>query len=379
MSIYRFSIRILPLLGIISLFSCGEMNTIISTTSSYKVEALVAKLGLDECSILGPEDALNPILSMETAYDPDAVIFQISLRDQFENEAAVAVVYRERRSVASKVLGNDLEGVILVDRLTDSLPAFSFPADLPMGMYKLVFEVRGEDGVLFEKSQTVFFTGETPFILKGLVSYPPGTGPSSTTLLFPQSVYLLMAAEYEAGEDESGEKLDPYFIWSFAGKKIAEGFASEGLDTLLWKTPSIDGFHRLQVEMLPYKPSYGSDPDFKGFTGELAVATSSSAPLPGLPGQNSAYLTIFRFLGNLEHTGSKDTASWNLTVPEDLKPEWSRFDSGYGLTLDSQEATNLREPFFPLSMAYLRLMPCPYFSRPGPQAVSFLPFSTRNP
>ena len=344
MSIYRFSIRILPLLGIISLLSCGEMNTIISSTGSYKVDALVATLGLDECSILGPDDSLNPVLSMESTYDPDAVIFQISLRDQFENEAVVAVVYRERRSVTSKVLGNDLEGVILVDRLTDTLPAFYFPADLPMGMYKLIFEVRGEGGILFEKSQSVFFTGDTPFILKGLASYPPGTGPSSTTLLIPQSVYLLMVAEYESGED-----LDPYFIWSFGAKRLAEGFASEGLDRLLWKTPSTDGFHRLQVEMLPDRPSFGSDPVFRGFSSELAIATSSSAPLPGLPGPNSAYLSIFRFLGNLDHTGSKDTESWNLMVPEDLKPEWSRFDSGYGLTLDPQEAYKSEGTLFPVA------------------------------
>lgn len=308
-----------------ALVSCGEMDTMISTASaSYTVGATVNERDLDEFAVVGAESAIRPVFIADSAKDPDAVAFRVDLYGQTGEAVAEAVEYRVKGS-PSRSSASDAE-FIMVDSLSGELPTFSLPADLPVGRYALLFQVLGEDGVLYEKKQAFFYTAGESFVFSSLLSYPPGAGPSSAAPLFLTKMPLLLEAAVEAG---SG--LDPYLIWTFGGKRIAAGRLSDGGSRILWTTPGSAGFYRIDVSLFPVVPLDEEIADLPVIVRSLTIATSPSAAYPGLPGKNAEFQSIYRFLGDLSDSGS---AGFSAMQPEDARsPEWLPFSSGYGLAV----------------------------------------------
>jgi hypothetical protein len=317
------------LLPILALFSCGEMNTLIAPSDSYRVGASVSGRDLENGAVIGRGVSFLPLYVPQAEDDPDVVAFKVALQNSAGAAAATTIVYAERG--AAPEIDSKTETLILVGRLTDDLPPFALPEDLPIGRYALVFQVVGKDGVLFESSRAFYYTGDQAFSLISVLSYPPGAAPTSGAPLFPVGMRLLLEATVTAGAS-----LDPYIVWSYEGKKISEGRIADGAGRILWTPPAAAGFHRVVASLFPVRPGSG-EADFVGLTRTLTVTTSTSAPFPGLGGADSDYSLIFRLLGVRDPAGAEAQAY--ALAPQGSFPDlWAPFSDGYGLLLDGRRS-----------------------------------------
>lgn len=306
--------------------SCGEMDTIISSSSSYAVDALVGNSPVSGSSVVTSSSSIRPVFSSDAARDPDSVGLRVVLLTADRQEAAQSVEYRERAFF--RAASSPDADIILVDDLSDELPSFALSEGLPIGRYILLIQVLGGDGVLFEDEREIFHLGSEPCAVSALVAYPPGAGPSVEVPLFPTDTALLLQAELEAGPD-----IDPYLVWSFAGRSLSAAYLSEGGARLLWRTPALPGFHRVELSLYPVKPLAGEASSLKADARFITVATSPDAPVPGLPSPASAYHRIYRFLGDLSASGSAVAAPESLSARARNEPLWLPFSTGYGLAV----------------------------------------------
>jgi hypothetical protein len=324
-----------------ALASCRAMDTMISTTSAaYTLGAEVNGRDLEEYAVVDAKGAIRPVFASDSTKDPDAVALRIELRDQAGKAAVEAVEYRVEGTASRAASASDTTS-IRIGSLSEELPAFSLPADLPVGRYSLSLQVLGEDGILYEKNRSFFYVAEEAFAFVSLLSYPPGSGPTSRAPVFPTKIPLLLEAAVEAGAG-----LDPYLVWSFGGKRFAAGRVSEGGARVLWTTPANAGFHRIDVVLYPVAPLGQEKAESPGLSRSLTIATSPSAPFPGLPGKNGDYSSIYRFLGDLQDSGSAGFAP--LSPVAGLQPEWLPFSSGYGTSVGPRRVLRADRPAAPV-------------------------------
>ncbi len=317
------------LMPILALVSCGEMNTLIAPSDSYRVGASVSGRDLENGAVIGRGSTFLPLYVPQTADDPDVVAFKVALQNSAGAAAATTIVYAERG--AAPEIDSKTEILILVGRLTDVLPTFALPEDLQIGRYAFVFKVVGKDGVLYESSRSFYYTGAEAFSLISVLSYPPGAAPTSGAPLFPVGIKLLLEAKVSAGAS-----LDPYIVWSYEGKKISEGRIADGAARILWTPPASAGFHRVVASLFPVRPA-ADEVDFVGLTRTLTVTTATSAPYPGLGGADADYSLIYRLLGRKNAAGSK-AEDYALAPRSSLPDLWAPFSDGYGLLLDGRRS-----------------------------------------
>ena len=304
--------------------SCRQMDTMITTTSAaYTLGATVDERDLGDYAVVDAEGVIRPVFASDSTKDPDAVAFRVELYDQAGDSVAEAVEYRIRGAAARSSADATL---IMVDSLSEELPAFSLPADLPVGRYSLSLRILGGDGILYEKSRSFFYVADEGFSFISLASYPPGSGPASRAPVFPTKIPLLLEATVQAGAG-----LDPYIAWSFGGKLISAGRVSEGAARVLWTSPGSAGFYRIDAVLYPVVPREEELADLPGIRRSLTIATSPSAAYPGLTGKNEDFASIYRFLGNLSDSGSAGFEA--LSPGYERRPEWLPFSSGYGAAI----------------------------------------------
>lgn len=319
------------------------MDTMISTSASYKVGALVDEQDLSELAVVASTSVIRPLYVPDSAKDPDVLAFRVLLKDPEGEQVAEAVEYRERNS-SSRTVASDGAGLLIVDSLSDALPTFALPADLSVGRYFLVFQVVGDDGVLYEERRSFFYIGDKAFSITSLASFPPGSGPSGDAPLFPTKVPLLL----EVGID-AGPELDPYVVWSFDGKRLGGARAADGGKRIMWTTPGNAGFYRIEVSLYPTVPSANELSSLSGVTRSITIAASPTAAFPGLPNPDSAYVSIFRFLGDLKERGiAPDSAHPLEAAFEKTVDEWLPFTSGYGLGVGPSRSYLSARPAVPV-------------------------------
>ncbi len=333
--------RVLILSLLLSLISCGEMDTIISVGSSYAVDATVDGRYLDEAAVVDSSALVRPVFSSDVADDPDAEALRVVLTGPDGEAASVPVVYRKRSSSARSESG-DGDGLVSVDSLSAELPGFALPAELPVGRYSLRFEVLGESGILFTERRSIFYTAAEPLALISLASFPPGSEPASDSPLFPVSTMLLLQAGIEAGDD-----FDPFLVWTSGGKRLAASRASEGGARLLWETPAGAGFYRVDVSLYPTEPLAGETESLIADSRSLTIATSPDAATPGLPNADASYDRIYRFLGNLKDGGASASGGESLVPAEGSTASWLPFDSGYGIAAGPRRSFASNVPALP--------------------------------
>ncbi len=319
-----------------ALSACGNMDTMISTSSSYSVGALVNEQDLDDLAVIDSSGSIRPLFSSDAVKDPDAVAFRVSLFDSADKAVAEAVEYQVK-GAAARTASDVAVNPIVVDSLSGELPTFSLPPELPVGRYSFSFEVHGEDGLLFQKKRPFYYVADKRFSFSALVSYPPGAGPNSSPPLFPTKVPLLLEASIDADSE-----LDPFVVWSSGGKRIASGRYSEGKNRILWTTPENGGFHRIEATLYPMVPRDDEISALPGIVRTLTIATSPTAAYPGLAGKNTDFDSIFRFLGNLEDSGSAGYGP--MLSPEGGNPVWLPYASGYGVSVGPYRSFEAARP-----------------------------------
>ena len=254
----------------------------------------------------------------------------------------------------------NVEIEVAVKSLAQELPYFSFPKNLEIGPYTLVFEAIGQKEILSRTETNIFYLGDAEFNLKDISMYLPG--PSGSQLISPETTIML-----EAGLDFDS-RLDPYVIW-YSGKSIInEGKISEGAGNILWKAPEQAGFYSLRLEAFP---SYVKRNNLTGVFREIALPVSPKAVSLGYFFENNkeysarsplaagtAYpeqLQLIEAMLSMEEPGTAETTEEENSAPVPPSPPellyWYQFEGSLSNSISTQAN---RQTLLPVNESPLR-------------------------
>ncbi|GAB1484624.1 hypothetical protein MASR2M78_34420 [Treponema sp.] len=330
------------ILGIVALLlSCGNMDTLITNKAPYSLFVYAGIRNLDDGAVLHAEDSIRPALDSAVRDDPDARGIRVSLKNIEGLPVAGDVEYRLDKKSRSP---EDQEGIIYVGGLDGILPSFTLPKDLEVGLYVLTVQVLGENVVLFERQQEVYYLADANLSLDSLQSYPPGTEPSAAAPVFPSNILLMLEAKVDFDP-----RLKPYIIWSSAGKTLSSSYLDKGGNYLLWKTPSESGFHSVRAEIYPEMPKDLKRPKIAPQSLNLRLAISNQAPIPGFKDSAFQYDFHYRLMGTLNDELSPDESNKSLVPVRGNENVWVKMSDTYGLQIGSDDAFKLAPAIQPIS------------------------------
>lgn len=230
-----------------------------------------------------------------------------------------------------------------VKQLDQYLPAFRIFENLGIGRYNLVFQVLGNEEILYRTSKEIYFLADADFTLGDIQSYLPGI-PTGGRLI-PPGINVVLETEISADA-----RLDPYVIW-YSGKKIiAQGRSSEGANYLLWKTPDQTGFHNVKAEVFPLLPEERVPDNIIGRTKELSLAISSKTEgMRYFDGSSKDFIHWYQFWGNLDDAKSSGNPERQLIPQMSQKPRWFPYAGIYGLFVGPDDSYALPGKPFSLS------------------------------
>jgi hypothetical protein len=291
---------------ILSLSSCGELETLFPENESYQVKTLVNGSPLEDCSIVRSNDKIRPYFAASVAEDPDLISLLVYLQNSpdevaggrvfytLESYASVPVITEpekdeeetdedpERSTIwdlpehgaisekwsftNTRPEKKNTDAEIAVISFDDELPYFQLPKNLEIGQYTLVFEVLGKKETLSRTETTIFYLGGVEFNLKDIAMYLPGLS-SGSQLIAPKTTVMLEARL------DFDSRLDPYVIWYDGRNIISKGKISDGAGSILWEAPEQAGFYALRMEAFPFYLKRS----FAGVSREIALPVSPKA------------------------------------------------------------------------------------------------------
>jgi hypothetical protein len=362
--------RAFIILFISSLFlTCGELDTVLPSSGTYKVNALVNnsslnESSLNESSLITKNDRIFPYFVTSVTGDPDVqglLIFlqtpageiaekkihytlkpveeekgekkSITINGEIETKAPVfdgqnaEITEMPQTTGPVKTENKETETLIHVNRLDKDLPPFSLPENLPVGQYTLVFQILGEKEILDRTEKHIYYLDDVPFSLNDIQRYLPDI--SDGSYLIPPGTTVMLEAKII-----SGERLDPYVVWYSGKKRISEGRVSGGADLILWKVPEQTGFHTVRAEAFPYLPVAG----IYGKSLEISLPVSAKAAGTGYFSGESEHITHwYQFRGNLQDS-KMPVATERALIPKGEKvSQWSPQNNIYGLTIGPRD------------------------------------------
>jgi hypothetical protein len=372
--IFRKSPIALIALIILSLFlTCGELDTVLPSTGTYQVNALINNTSLNESSLIAKNDRIFPYFASSVTGDPDIRGLLVFLQDpsgetvgkkihytlnpakekteedkpdtktrETEKKDPVSddknTVTAEKDQITGSVTTENEETEILihVQRLDKDLPSFSLPGTLRIGQYTLVFQILGEREILDQIEKNVYYLDDAVFSLTDIQRYLPDV--SNGSYLIPPGITIMLEVKVAADK-----RLDPYIIWYNGKKRISEGQVSGGAGLILWKVPEQTGFHTVRVEAFPYHPATG----VYGQSREISFPISSKAADTGyFSGEADRITHWYQFRGNLQDSKTP-VATERALIPRSERPsQWTPQDNIYGLTVGSKDIYLL--PAFPV-------------------------------
>jgi hypothetical protein len=365
---------------VLFLAACGDLDTILPSSVTYQVSALVGRTSLDDYSVVKTDDEVQPVFINPVLKDPDLTGLLVYLlspegeivgkkvyyllktgEDQTEpsqnpaQDGTQDPVYDGNAETALDGPGEEenseknenrpidpaegKETRIHVSRLDKDLPAFPFPENLKLGLYSLVFEVLGEKQTLYQTERRIYYIGDAEFTLGDIQSYLPGL--SAGSFLIPPGLFVML--ETQAAVDE---RLDPYIVWYDGKRRIAEGRIAEGSGCFLWEAPIQTGFHTIRAELFPFKPagvSFGTESsrttgrssvrELRGKVKELALPVSERGGKPVLfVPEGGKILRWYQFAGNIRDSMANGNRG-NLTGNNVKDLHWVPSEGIYGLSV----------------------------------------------
>jgi hypothetical protein len=353
------------------LISCGDLDldlgTVFSSGESYRIDARADDRSLDERSILTRTSAIQPYFKNSLVNDPDVrgllVYLALPSGDRISenirytldlpadigkdeggssNTALDLAEVSGREAKAAKeeapekdavprlnVLDRELEDLIIpVSHLDRDLPLFFLPETLPIGYYRMVFQVLGAENILYRYEKPIFYLADAKLVLEDVQSCLPGA--LNGIRLVPPGINILLEAYITADE-----RLDPYVIWYNGKKRIGEGSVAGGADRFIWQVPEEAVFHTIRAEVFPFQPVGGSDLNIAGAVKEIVLPVSSKYEWAGFfAGQGDSFSNWYKFGGTL--WDSKNPGKKGELVSEDgSEPQWVSSFGMYGLSLGS--------------------------------------------
>jgi hypothetical protein len=366
-----FEAAVLILLG-----GCNQMDTVLLSTGSYQVDALVGQFSLNEYSVIAAGDTVLPYFVNSVRGDPDldSLVLYVEdggqrvlgprvsyaaaagwlntekdTEDRVPGAAAEKIVEEGGKGEAGKVEktaetgdgdgdGEEVkeggkrvnnfvppaveEVTIRTADFTGKLPPFPLPEGLEIGGYTLVFEIRGVRGVLSRARQPFYYIGDQKFTVGEIRHYLPEFSENKYLVSQGLTVMLEVPVEYGGG-------LDPYIIWYNGKNKISEGFAAAGMDRLLWAAPLRSGFHTVRAELFPFKPQTGPKGRVKEFSLPVSPKNDRKAAAGGA--ETGEYLYRYQFAGDLLEDGTG--VGLDPVQRSELPLSWYPAEQVYGLGL----------------------------------------------
>ncbi|MDR1894799.1 MAG: hypothetical protein LBQ61_08985, partial [Spirochaetales bacterium] len=368
--------------------TCGELDTVLPSSGTYKVNALVNETSLNDSSLISKNDRIYPFFASSVTDDPDITGLLVFLQgpggetvgkkihytleapgkeaprepiaEPIKETAAKPVTEKPKEQTpesADETAGegdpdspepeleqvkpapaaplpepvkteiSEKESLIHVNRLDKDLPPFSLPEDLEIGQYALVFQVLGEKEILYQMEKNVYYLKDAAFSLKDIQSYLPDV--STGSHLIPLGITIMLEARVF-----SDARLDPYIIWYNGKKRISEGRFSEGAGLILWKAPEQTGFHTIRAEAFPYKPVGG----ISGRSREISLPISAKAVNSGYFSGEAGNITYwYQFRGNLQDSQVPVATERALVPKGERASQWTHEDTIYGLTVGSKD------------------------------------------
>jgi hypothetical protein len=351
------------LFAVSCLFSCGELDTVLPSAGTYRVDALVNEVSLNDCSLIGREDKIYPYFVSPLNDDPDVTGLMVVVEDSsghvmgrkihytlggdpaetevFPGDSGEAVeetgdagesgesdapeLGQVRAAESINIIEpaeiDELTVQIPVTRLDKNLPFFTLPDSLEIGQYTMSFQVLGKKEVLYREEKTIYYLEDAEFSLGDIQKYLPGL--SAGSHLIPPGLTIMLEAQVL-----SDERLDPYIIWYSGRKRLSEGRFAGGSGFMLWKAPEQTGFHTIRAEIFPVRPVAG----LAGRSREITLPISSKVKSAGYfspPPENIMHWYLFQ--GNLQDSKTPVSTERALIPREEKNSRWLPEDNIYGL------------------------------------------------
>lgn len=299
---YRsIAVKIFVILFSLAFFSCDIGTALYSEKElekMYGTDFYSGNKKLENGSVVSRGIELKAVLTNESDSRLPYSI-EINVKDIANNQLAKLVF----------TLGEEI-GSIKVASLTDNLPPFKLPENLPDGYYIINSIAKDKDGTKISSTELAILNYNGLFETAILTAYP-GNAKAERTSLFKL-------------ESSFPEDTDPWLRWFVNGTEQQSGFVSEKADKLVWKAPKTGGLHTIKVEIYPFKPPLQSaPPPFQ--KAELKI------PVSLIPANDreldSKTWALFDFDGSLGDSGSRPGKN-NYAITG--KPYLDTWASGFG-------------------------------------------------
>jgi hypothetical protein len=355
----------------ILLISCGDLDvdlgTVFSAGGSYRIDARADDRSLEDQSILTKTSVIQPYFKNSLVNDPDARGLLVYLatpagdrisenirytlnsgdtaqdgasspdRDPVSEETALqnggdgeqgeqAEASEQAAAPRLTILDKELEDLVIpVSRLDRDLPSFILPEALPIGYYRMVFQVLGAENILYRYEKTFFYLADARLDLEDIQSYLPGA--LNGIRLIPPGINILLEAYITADE-----RLDPYVIWYNGKKRIGEGFVADGMDRFIWQVPEEAIFHTVRAELFPFRPNEGVL-NITGKAKEIVLPVSAKSEWEGFFARQADSFSRWYKLGGTLWDAKNPGKEGELASGTGSDPQWASSSGMYGLSL----------------------------------------------
>jgi len=333
--------RALIIFAILAFFSgCEAMDAFLPSSVTYRVNAKVDSVPLDEFSFITSGDKILPYFENSISGDPDVTALTLYLRDSkgeitgwkvtytIDTEGSGTVVNEPQRAAPNRK-GEEL--VVPVKDLDSNLPDFPVPSALPMGQYTLVFQVMRGNQVVQRSEKSFFYLAEVGFSFDSIQVHQGGIPESSQQI--PKGSVIMLEAKLDYDS-----LLDPYIVWYDGKKIISEGSFSEGAGNLLWKAPEQNGFASVRAEAFPIK----NRQNLAGYSKDISLLVSSKkADIHLLPEDNKDVLYWYVLKGDLQEVKSNGLPERFLKHAKNISPKWLPSGGTFGLAAGTNDIYTL--------------------------------------
>jgi hypothetical protein len=217
------------------------------------------------------------------------------------------------------IKGNEI--IFPIKSLDDPLPFLPIPADLPIGKYTLVFQVKGKNTILYKFEKPLFYIADAEFSFEGIQVHLPGIAESLQFIQNKNVILLDVNLDFDS-------RLEPYVVWYNGKKIIEEGRYSDGAGTLFWKAPEQNGFVSIRAEVFPFWEKTGLAGYQKGIS---LLVSSKEVDMHLLSKDTPNLVQWYVFEDDLNDSLTKDSEGLVIEPAEKTRPNWLPSNGTYGL------------------------------------------------
>jgi len=252
------------------LFSCSDTLSLLSENEPFRIESL------DQGAFVSEKELLPVKIN---TYNSSSVSLNL-----------VAELYDSQNNL--------LESITIENVDTNETVYFEeLFHGLKNGVYTVNFSI-------FEEGESVYITTIPVFLQNEAIE-------EISLFSYSQEVYPVSYTIIQMESNISDEE-DPYVIWISENETLKEGYYSEGLSELIWKSPVENGIYEISAYFYPEKPlndTFSISP----FSASLNIFVSDQISLSKheLDNSDSGYRSLYHFRGNVRDEVSDSDTYWS--------------------------------------------------------------------